>query len=254
MFVSLLVMALAATEPGMVCRSKTVTSCHLDDHCVCPAVKPKAKKIVKRHPVVLVPATPVQAQKQAEAQKQQQSQNQQVIVQIIASEPRIYTEPRKEEVEAASPWGIGVLGAVGLFSCDPHVFADVGIRARFPLHLGLEVNTQFYWGHSAQLLIYPIQGPISWHLDVGGHWFYHYAFSAQDVPRKWDMLFGTGLEFNVLPHLSIIADWRVTMPNPGTFGRYSNPDERGVYLNPGNVVANSFARSQLMLGLMLHTW
>ena len=244
MLVSMILAAtLAAAEPSMQCD---LVCTSIKKTCECPKPKPRVKRRVK-------PA--VQAQKQTEVQKQEQSQSQQVIINIQAGEPRVYTTPRKVEKTEPFPLGIGIRGAVGLWSCNPHVFGLVGLRGRLlPAHLGLEINTQFYWGHQAQLMVYPVQGPIAWHLDLGALWFYHYGLSVQDVPRKWDMTVGTGLEVQIIPHLSFTADWRMTMPNPFDMSRLAYPDANGRHLNVGNVVGNSFLRSQLMIGLMLHTW
>lgn len=151
--------------------------------------------------------------------------------------------------------GIGLRGAIGLWSCQPHLFGLVGVRGRIPsLALGLELNTQFYWGHSFQVMLYPIQGPVSWHIDAGVLWFSHRALAAQDVPRNVDFLVGTGLEFIVVPHLSLTADWRMVAPNFVTMTKLATPDASGRHLNVGNVVGNAFLRSQLMLGLMIHSW
>lgn len=250
MFVILLAVALAATPVGAVgrfCRTKTTTVLSCGDACVCPQAK-KPVHVVKKKIV----KTQVEV-KRCCGTTQSQTQSQQVIIQIQGGEPRVVNVRSSEQAYVGPSVGIGVRGAVGLWSCSPHVFGLVGLRMRFfPAHLGLEANTQFYWGHSLQAMVYPVQGPLAWHLDVGGLWFNHYGFSAQDVPRSWDLLFGTGLEFKVLPHLSLTADYRLTFPNPGAMG--NAPDDHGKYLNTGNVVGNSFMRSQLMLGLMLHTW
>lgn len=209
---------------------------------VCPT---KKKAVVKKKASV---KTAVDQQKQK--QKQDQHQSQTVIVNV--------TQPAQAEVKvlpASFSFGLGLRGAVGLWTCNPNVFALVGLRLRIPpAHLGFELNTQFYWGHSAQVMLYPVQGPVSWHIDAGVLWFYHNSFSAQDVARRWDMLVGTGLEFRILPHLSLTADWRMTFPNAFDMTRLAYPDADGKYLNVGNVVGNSFLRSQLLLGVMVHTW
>lgn len=253
MLVAILAVALAATsvnttsrdELGRVCRTKTtqITSC--ENACVCPVRRHAKKK-----------ARVAVAQKQVEAQKQQQSQtqSQQVIINITASEPRLVSEPKP--APSPFPLGIGIRGAVGAWSCNPHLFGLLGLRFRvLPLHLGLDANTQFYWGDSLMLMVYPIQGPLAWHLDAGALWLWKSpGFATQDVPRRWDLAVGTGLEAQLVPHLSLTLDWRLTLPNPGVLGRAAWPDADGRYLNTGNVVGNSLLRSQIMLGLMLHTW
>jgi hypothetical protein len=153
--------------------------------------------------------------------------------------------------ESSFKIGVGLRGSIGMWSCNPHVFALVGVRVRAPtIHLGAEVNTQFDWGHSFQVMVYPVQGPVSWHIDAGALWIPKYGFSVQDVSRKWDVLLGTGLEFVLIPHLSFIADLRFTTVNPFDMARL----EKNSSLNVGNVIGNSFARTQLMFGLLLHTW
>lgn len=160
---------------------------------------------------------------------------------IIMEEPRLVAKPS---------FGLGLRGAVGLWSCGPHAFGVVGLRARaFKAHLGAEVNTQFYWGHSAQLMVYPVQGPVSVHVDLGAMYIPNRGFGTQDVPRKWDVLVGAGIEVPVLPHISLTADARTTMPNPVDMVALSDQG-----LRHGAVIGNSFARTQLMLGVMLHSW
>jgi hypothetical protein len=204
---ALLALTLASAEPTMACQ---LTCTPIKKECVCPPPKPVKKKVVKK------------VRKTAIVQKQEQSQ--QVIVTIQASEPRLV------KPEPAKPiFGVGVRGAVGLMACDPYVFPLIGVRARlFPAHLGLEVNTQLLWGSSAQLLVYPVQGPIAWHLDFG-------ALLFERSGPQVNLLAGTGVEVQVVPHLSLTADWRMTMPKPFNVG-------------------TSLLRSQLMFGLLLHTW
>lgn len=52
---------------------------------------------------------------------------------------------------------------------------------------------------------------------------------------KFNLLAGTGVEVQVVPHFSITADWRMTFAKPFYLG-------------------DSLLKSQLMLGVMLHTW
>jgi len=196
----------------------TVVLSDCEDRLAKPAPKPK-KKTGKKE-VKVVPASPPVSQKQ----EQKQEQSQQVIINIVTQEDR-----QEDRQSKPFPLGIGVRGAVGLTACDPHVFGLLGVRARFlPAHLGLELNTQFAWGHSAQLMVYPIQGRVAWHLDFGGLLF------MRNGPQL-NLLAGTGVEVQVVPHLSLTADWRMTMSKPFYLG-------------------DSLLKSQLMLGLLLHTW
>lgn len=231
---------------------------------VCKVHKTAVKK-VQVHKVVKHFVRPVQIESECcghpQEQQQQQSQHQQVIIITGNNGANVSSTATATVINVAPtydnlPWfGLGLVGAVGFWGCDPYVFGLLGLRARFfPAHLGLGADTQFYWGNDIKLMVYPIQGPIAWHLDAGGMWFYHLPFTNQDVSRKWDMLLGTGLEFEVLPHLSVTADWRFTTINPFDLNRMAYPDATGRWVNPGNVVGNAFLRSQFMFGLMLSTW
>ena len=183
----------------------------------CPLKKP-TKKIVKKPAKIVKTTVPVIVK-----QEQKQEQSQQVVVNVIVKQDR-----QEDRQDKPFPLGVGVRGAVGL-TCNPMIFGLVGVRGRIlPAHLGLEVNTQFAYGHSAQLMVYPIQGPIAWHLDFGGLMY------LNDGP-KFNLLAGTGVEVGIVPHLSITADWRMTMAKPFYLG-------------------DSLLKYQLMLGLMLHTW
>lgn len=225
MFLIPLIVMLAATPTDKPdCSYKTVKVCKLK--------KKPVKVVIKK------------------TQKVACCQNQQVIV-VINN-----TTTETHVVQSTTPtFGLGLRGAVGLWSCDQHVFGLLGARLRLlPLHLGVEANTQFYWGHSIQAMLYPVQGPFAWHLDIGALRMYHLGFSTQDVYRKWDLLVGTGIEAQIVPHLSFTADWRMTFLNPVDMAHWAWPDSTGRYLNSGNVVGNSFLRSQIMVGLMLHSW
>ena len=192
-----------------------------------PACKKSSTKIVKPSKKSSSKAVAIVKQQEQQKQSQAQGQQQQVVVNIQMGEPRLV---KVEEKPAPKPFplGIGVRGAVGL-TCNPNIFGLVGLRARIlPAHLGLEVNTQFNWGHSAQLMVYPIQGPIAWHLDFGGLMYLNNG-------PKFNLLAGTGVEVQVVPHFSITADWRMTIAKPFYLG-------------------DSLLKSQLMLGVMLHTW
>jgi hypothetical protein len=68
------------------------------------------------------------------------------------------------------------------------------------------------------------------------------------------MLAATGLEWTLLPHLSLTADLRMTFPNVFDMNRLAWPDSKGRQLNVGNVMGNSFMRTQILLGFMVHSW
>lgn len=208
-----------------------------------PAAKPEVKKEPECNQTVTVVVVPPEPQVKE-------------VVRTVTKTQVVFVEAKPKAEPKGPDFGIGVLGEVGtMVKAKPHVFGLLGVRGRwFPAHLGLELDTQFYWGHAAKLMVYPIQGPLAWHLDVGMLWVPHLGFGAQDVPRKWDLTAGTGIEWNFAKNLSLTADWRVSLPNPVTIHKYDRVDANGRYINVGNTIGNSFAGSQLLVGVMYHTW
>jgi len=199
-----------------------------------PKTKPKPKVVVKPPP----PVAPVCC---AEKQQQKQEQQQRVIITILPPKP----EPRTESV--SFPIGLGVRGAVGIHSCAPFVLGLVGVRARLlPVHLGLEANYGFGRGVGFMGLIYPIQGLLAWHLDAGVVTLFQTPLTSAGVVRDLDVAVGTGLELQILPHLSLTADYRYTFPDPMALTRPN--------VVAANVMGNALLRSQLFLGVMVHTW
>ena len=228
-------------EPKNACYQKTIT--------VCPLKKPKPKPVVKKEEVKPAPEVKV-VEKIVEVEKI-------VYVEKVVEAPAPAPKPADAPVSPKGPtFGVGGRAAVAtMYEAAPHVFGLVGVRGRwFPARLGVEVNTQFYWGHQVQLMVYPVQGKFSWHLDAGALWFYHNSLATQDVPRKWDLTVGTGIEWNFLKHVSLTADLRTAIPNPWVMAKYAPVDANGRYLNVGNTIGNSFLGTQLQVGLMFHTW
>lgn len=201
--------------------------------CKPKATKPKPKVVVKPPPPAPVCC--------AEKQQQKQEQHQQVIINILPPKP----EPKAEA--GPFPLGVGVRGAVGIHSCAPFVLGLVGVRARLlPVHLGLEANYGFGRGVGFMGLIYPIQGLLAWHLDAGVVTLFQTPLTSAGVVRDLDVAVGTGLELQILPHLSLTADYRYTFPDPMALTRPN--------VIAKNVMGNAFLRSQLFLGVMVHTW
>ncbi len=226
-------------EPKNQCYQKVIT--------VCP-LKPK-----KKPAAVVVPPAPPEV-KVVEVEKIVEKI---VYVDRVVEAPAPPAAPADAPVAEAGPtFGVGARAAIGtMYEGAPHVFGLVGVRGRyFPARLGVELNTQFYWGHAVQLMVYPVQGKFAWHLDAGALWFYHNSFATQDVPRKWDITVGTGIEWNFIKHLSLTADLRTAIPNPGVMVKYAPVDANGRYLDVGHTIGNSFVGSQLTVGLMAHTW
>ena len=239
---------------GYVCRTKTQTTVSCGDKCVCPkpAVKVKVKKVVVQPPAP--PVVEVKSkccgegiqQKQEEKQEQHQSVN--VYVQnpvAPAPAPRLFWS----ETSDPYPWiGLGVRGAGGAAFCTPTGIGLLGLRLNLlPVHLGLDVYTQFYYGTGVQLLVYPIQTrSVMWHINGGLIGFNQRPFVTPDLPRQVDLTLGTGLEFRVLPFLWVTADIQARMANPIAIAALNR--------DFGQVLGQSLLQTPGMLGVMLRTW
>lgn len=241
--VSLLLVVLASFQPVKTQGTEyCVVKCHIASKhkkVVKPVVKPVVKTEIVReviiHDPVLVKEQCCKTPVNVVVNVQQSQEQKQVQTQALVEGP---------------VFSLGLRGAVGTWTCGNHLFGLVGLRGHhYPSHLGAEVNTQFYWGHAAQLMVYPVQtGVFNWHLNGGALWFWHQPFAVQDVTRRWDLTAGTGVEVALAKHLALTGDLRVAVPNPGVLD--STPDATGRYMNVGNIVGNSFMRTQFMLGLM----
>jgi hypothetical protein len=212
--------------------------------CTVPCKKPTVKKVVKK-------TTPVAPKETCcpgccAAPVQQQNQTQTVIVNVTQAAP---VQTVKETYNPS--FGVGIRGGVGLWSCRPHLFGTIGVRARLPYRLGVDVGTNFDYGYTAQVMVYPVQTyGLGWHLNTGVLFGANTPFSNATIKRDWDWYVGTGLEVRLpVPFLSFTADWRWSMPNALQAG--SQP---GKTVNWGHMVGNSLYRSQLYVGVLAHTW
>lgn len=210
--------------------------------------KPKPKKVIKKTPPPPPPPpAPIIINIQ---QTQTQTQTQ---VQAPQPPPPAPKPPDPQPQAWRPSWlGIGVRGALGMNTCSPYVFGLVGLRLKSErAHLGLDVGTNFAYGLSASLLVYPYVGEFtSWHLNAGALAFGARTFANASVPRKWDLTLGTGLEFRLpIRWLSITADYRYAVANPWALAK-----EVPNGLNRDRAWGNALMRSQLMAGLMAHTW
>lgn len=142
----------------------------------------------------------------------------------------------------------GVRGAGGAALCAPTGIGLLGFRMNYlPIHLGLDVYTNFYHGTGAQLLVYPLQTlPVMWHLNVGAIGFGGRPFVTPDLPRQIDLTLGTGIEVRVLPFLWVTADIQARMANPVAISQTGQQFSA--------VLGKSLLQTQGMLGLMLRTW
>lgn len=142
----------------------------------------------------------------------------------------------------------GVRGAGGAAVCAPTGIGLLGFRANYlPIHLGLDVYTEFYHGTGAQLLVYPVQTlPVMWHINAGVVGFSGRPFVTPDLPRQLDLTLGTGLEVRVLPFLWVTADLQTRMANPIAISQTGQQF--------GTVLGKSLLQTTGMVGLMLRTW
>lgn len=222
---------------------------------VCDAPKPKKKPAPKKKVQKVVEAPP----KAPEPQILRET--------LIIERDRVVVKqkdcPQVEDRE--SSWLIGAHLGVGIGPRDPHFSGLLGVRARYkPFHLGAELYSAFNQGTALQLMGYTVQGKLSHHIDLGVVFNGKELLSTKDVPRSWDMLIGTGIEYRIHKNVSLTADWRMVMPNPVYIAQHSspvyNPDgtqvmgEAGKYLDVKQVLGNSFTQSQFLLGVLLHNW
>lgn len=231
----------APVAPGPHCRY--VLSC------TPPAKKSPPKK---KKPVV----------KKAEPPKAPSKEQQSIVVVVVPSQPKKVEEKKDEQ----APVVLGIRGALGLGVRDPSFSGLLGVRVKVPpAHLGLDIYSAFDYGMAVQLLGYTFSGPrLSHHVDVGLMWPEKLYLSAQDVPRRWDLTVGTGLEYRFTRYLSATLDWRVNIPSPAFIASHDDPvyDPSGTqvygydgrYLDVPAVLGNSLTQSQVLLGLMLHTF
>lgn len=175
--------------------------------------------------------------------KNDQSQQQQQVV----------TSPTQSTYQWKPSWfGIGARGAFGMTTCSPYVFGLLGLRLKSEiLHLGLDLNTNFAYGMGVSLLVYPWIGEtVSWHVNAGVLAFGARTFANGIVPRTWDLTLGTGVEFRLPIHwISLTADWRYAVANP-----WAMAAEVPNGLNVNAAWGNALLRSQVMFGIMAHTW
>ena len=156
------------------------------------------------------------------------------------------------------PFIVGGHLAIGLGVRDPYVSGMAGIRLHIPkAHLGLEVFSAFQYGVGAQLLIYPYQGRrVNLHIIDPGFLITGSPFDQfgeKDIARRVDLLLGLGVEVKIICHLSLTADWRVGIPDPGKIARDDscgpNCSRR---IDAGATIGNAFASSQIFLGVLVH--
>lgn len=143
---------------------------------------------------------------------------------------------------------LGIRGAGGAAVCAPTGIGLLGVRLNYlPIHLGLDVYTEFYHGTGVQVLAYPVQTlPFMWHLNAGVIGFSGKPFVTPDLPRQIDLTLGTGIEFRVLPFLWVTADLQARMANPVAISQTGQKF--------GTVLGKSLLQTQGMVGLLLRTW
>lgn len=252
MFLSLILALSVQAAP--VC--KNVLVCEKPTTCACPKPVKKHKKIVKHvlPPVVIKKEVVVEkpccqtaapiiinnnvvvGQNQAQMQQQAQAMHDHGagLYVLGADKPRFLA---------------GLRGAGAMTLCGPIFFGQLGLRLNaLPIHLGLDVFTEFGYGSGASLLVYPIQTPIvMWHLNAGVMAFFNQnVYVVPDLPRRLDLTVGTGLEFHVFPHLWVTVDYRLRMPNGVAIAQTGR--------SFGSVLGESFTESQVLVGLMLRSW
>lgn len=214
-----------------------------------PVCQIKKAALKKKALVVVAKPALVQAQGQAEGQHQQQS----VVVNVNVGQAQAQAQAEAQVgpifIASKRSWFLlGVRGAVGAAICTPTGIGLLGLRFNvLPIHLGLDVYTEFWHGTGAQLLIYPVQTlPFMWHVNIGVIGFSQKPFVTPDLPRQLDLTLGTGIEVRVLPFLWVTADLQARMANPVAIAALGR--------DFGTTLGKSLLQTQGMLGLMLRTW
>lgn len=152
---------------------------------------------------------------------------------------------------------VGAHLSLGLGLQDPYASGRVGIRFEIPaIYLGLDVGSLFQYGIYGNLLVYVYRGHrVRVHvLDPGflvtGSPFKY--ISDSDIKRRVDLTLGVGVEVRLICHLDLIADWRVSVPDPGKLHDCNGQCDNGRSLSASRAVGNAFSESQLYIGLMVH--
>lgn len=147
-------------------------------------------------------------------------------------EPPSPTKPEKLPPRPVKPsnWHVGPYAELGfgtwqykhaikgtyLSLYDSYVEADVGFHAHYlPARLAARAFYGHYTGFGAQAQFYLVQGAgLEWHLDAGvlrtGHPFSYP--SVQDVERRWDLHWGTGVEYPITREFVLLGDLKVSTP------------------------------------------
>lgn len=231
------------------CYQKTVT--------VCPLKKPKKKKVVVAPPPKKEAPAVVTCPPPAEPRVV-------YVTKEIVKEVRV-TAPAAPQEEGVVLYprvalALGVIdpknspGAVGGF--------EVGARLRYK-RIALDGYLDYPNGLGLQGLVYPVLGEtFKWHLNVGALFTGGFTklASAQDIKRNVDLTVGTGVEFNLTKRLVLTGDLRAAIPDPVYMANHSTPvmdangnqvyGEAGSYIDVKKALANSFAQTQILVGLM----
>lgn len=168
--------------------------------------------------------------------------------------------PERSDVEIGFHMALGV----GVLNPDNDLGAVSGFGGfRFhhlPTHLGAEAVFALDKGVGLEGMYYTYEtDDLSHHVDLG--FLFSGPFnklSVGDVPRNYDLTFGTGLDIPLNTEVDLTLDLKWRFPDPIFVATHAGPvykdgqqvyGEEGKYLDVPHVLGNSLGQTQLFIGL-----
>jgi hypothetical protein len=153
----------------------------------------------------------------------------------------------------------GVSGLVGLRWYIPKSYIGLEAFVSIPYGAGLEAMVYAY--RSEKIKFYPLSAGVMFNFDYSyqsgsdGKRLSRLFLSDSDINRVVDFRLGAGLAVKLTCDIDLTFDWRVSIPD---LLRSSEPKcyNCGVPVNHrldrDNAVANAFAQSQIIIGILAH--
>ena len=225
------------------CYTKTIT--------VCPLHRPKPKPIAIPAPLVQIEYKTLEVKVPVP-----------VPVTVYKDRVRLIHVPFCPSCPPEPNMVVGLRFGLGLSVQDPYTSGLLGVRLRWPkAWLGLDAYSNFQYGFGFQALFYVYQGTrhggrVNLHLIDPGVLVTGSPFrnlGQTDVRRNVDLLFGGGLEISLNCHVALTLDARTGIIDPSVLADGGTCRGRcGRRIDRGTAVANGFADTELLLGLLAH--
>jgi len=158
---------------------------------------------------------------------------------VVIIPPKVIVVEKTIEVEKPSPWEIMVFGEFGVHKNtggydDPTQITQKNLRGKFNNWGVWQFGTEFHYlpfrlglrtqagnnGFGAVAQVFPVQGAaggkLNWYIGPGVAYTSNpfYRPTVPEVQRYWDLQLWTGVEYEAIPHLVILADVRADLPLP----------------------------------------